>query len=69
MSNIVVAELVAVTVAGEQVRAAIAEVLEHYVDADGRFADLRLADGARVDRADVLDIELTAVARRDLLAA
>jgi len=69
MSNIVIAELVTISVTGEQVRAGIAEITDHYVDEGGRFADLRLADGARVERADVLDIEVSAVAPREVLAA
>lgn len=69
MSNIVVAELVTVSLGGEQVRVAIAEITNHYTEDGGRFADLRLVDGARVDRVDVLDIELAAVPHRDLLAA
>lgn len=69
MSNTTVAELVTVTVAGMPVRAAITEIIKFHTNADGRFADVRLADGTVVERADTLDIELTAAARGVIAAA
>ena len=69
MSNTTVAELVTVTVAGMPVRAEITEIIRFHTSEDGRFADVRLADGTVVERADTLDIELTAAARGVIAAA
>ncbi|WP_072814921.1 hypothetical protein [Rhodococcus zopfii] len=69
MSKTTVAELVTVTIAGDPVRAEIAEIGKYHTDESGRYADVRLADGTLVPRANALDIELTAAARGALAAA
>ncbi|MGV9748091.1 hypothetical protein ACWDTG_24775 [Rhodococcus zopfii] len=56
MSNTAVAELVTVTVAGAPVRAEITEIITFHTSEDGRFVDVRLADGTVVEHADALDI-------------